>query len=73
MPVIAWAVSRSLCCLMPGTPKKLLKRIGDYGWYFVCQLKKNRRFEGHVLKVYPVATIPGMRLGTMAGGLRYWW
>jgi DDE family transposase len=26
--------------------KKLLKRLGDYGWDFVCQLKKNRRFEG---------------------------
>lgn len=29
--------------------KKLLKRIRDYGWYFVCQLKKNRRFEGRPL------------------------
>ena len=26
--------------------KKLLQRIRDYGWYFVCQLKKNQRFEG---------------------------
>ena len=26
--------------------KKLLKRIRDYGWYFVCQLKKTRVFEG---------------------------
>jgi hypothetical protein len=24
--------------------KKLLKRIRDYGWYFVCRLKKNRSF-----------------------------
>jgi hypothetical protein len=23
------------------------KRIGDYGWYFVCRLKKNHRFHGH--------------------------
>jgi DDE superfamily endonuclease len=23
-----------------------LKRIRDYGWYFVCRLKKNRRFNG---------------------------
>jgi hypothetical protein len=30
----------------------LLKRIGDYGWYFVCQLKKNRRFEGIALHKY---------------------
>ena len=27
--------------------KALLKRIRDYGWYFVCRLKKNRRFNGH--------------------------
>jgi hypothetical protein len=26
--------------------KQLLKRLRDYGWYFVGQLKKNRRFEG---------------------------
>jgi hypothetical protein len=32
--------------------KKLLKRIRDYGWYFVCQLKKNRRFEGVPLSGY---------------------
>jgi putative transposase len=32
--------------------KKLLKRLGDYGWYFVCQLKKNRRFEGRPLVRY---------------------
>lgn len=32
--------------------KKLLKRIRDYGWYFVCQLKKNRRFEGAPLSRY---------------------
>jgi putative transposase len=32
--------------------KALLKRIGDYGWYFVCQLKKNRRFEGIALHKY---------------------
>jgi hypothetical protein len=32
--------------------KKLLKRLRDYGWYFVCQLKKNRRFEGKPLVQY---------------------
>jgi hypothetical protein len=32
--------------------KPLLKRIRDYGWYFVCQLKKNRRFEGQTLCRY---------------------
>jgi hypothetical protein len=30
--------------------KRLLKRLQDYGWYFVCQLKKNRTFEGRPLK-----------------------
>jgi hypothetical protein len=32
--------------------KKLLKRLGDYGWYFICQLKQNRRFEGRPLLRY---------------------
>jgi putative transposase len=32
--------------------QKLLKRLRDYGWYFVCQLKKNRRFEGRPLVRY---------------------
>src|SRR5262245_30456699 len=32
--------------------QKLLKCIRDYGWYFVCQLKKNRRFEGRPLVRY---------------------
>jgi putative transposase len=32
--------------------KKLLKRLHDYGWYFICQLKKNRRFEGQPLVRY---------------------
>lgn len=32
--------------------KQLLKRIRDYGWYFVSQLKKNRRFEGTPLYRY---------------------
>ena len=32
--------------------KALLKRIHDYGWYFVCRLKKNRRFNGQVLRTY---------------------
>jgi hypothetical protein len=30
--------------------RRLLKRIHDYGWYFVCRLKKNRRFNGHALR-----------------------
>ena len=32
--------------------KALLKRISDYGWYFICQLKKNRCFEGVALHKY---------------------
>ncbi len=32
--------------------KALLKRIADYGWYFICQLKKNRCFEGVALHKY---------------------
>lgn len=30
--------------------KALLKRMRDYGWYFVCRLKKNRRFNGQPLR-----------------------
>jgi hypothetical protein len=29
--------------------KHLLKRIRDYGWYFVCRLQKNRHFSGRPL------------------------
>ena len=25
--------------------RRFLKRLRDYGWYFVCRLKKNRRFK----------------------------
>jgi putative transposase len=32
--------------------KTLLKRIRDYGWYFVCRLKKNRRLNGRPLRAY---------------------
>jgi putative transposase len=32
--------------------KRLLKRIRDYGWYFICRLKKNRRFNGRPLRAY---------------------
>jgi Transposase DDE domain len=32
--------------------KALLKRIHDYHWYFVCRLKKNRRFNGQALRTY---------------------
>jgi hypothetical protein len=32
--------------------KALLKRIRDYGWYFICRLKKNRRFNNQPLRAY---------------------
>jgi putative transposase len=32
--------------------KALLKRVRDYGWYFVCRLKKNRRFNGQPLRAH---------------------
>jgi hypothetical protein len=32
--------------------RQLLKRVRDYGWYFVCRLKKNRRCNGQPLRVY---------------------
>jgi putative transposase len=32
--------------------RRLLKRVRDYGWYFVCRLKKNRRFNGQPLRLY---------------------
>jgi hypothetical protein len=32
--------------------KALLKRVRDYGWYFVCRLKKNRRFNGLPFRAY---------------------
>jgi hypothetical protein len=32
--------------------RRLLKRIRDYGWSFVCCLKKSRRFNGQPLRAY---------------------
>jgi hypothetical protein len=32
--------------------KRLLKRIRDYGWYCICRLKKNQRFNGQALRTY---------------------
>jgi putative transposase len=49
--------------------KRLLKRLKDYGWYFVCQLKKNRNFEGmalHAYRPYPY----WHAVGYLAGGLK---
>lgn len=49
--------------------EKILKRIRDYGWYFVCRLKKNRKFESAQLKNYrhqPYWT----ETGYLSGGIR---
>jgi putative transposase len=37
----AWSPSRAL-----------LQRLRDYGWYFICRLKKNRRLNGPPLRAY---------------------
>jgi Transposase DDE domain len=48
--------------------KRLLKRIRDDGWYVVCRLQKNRRFNGHGLRHHrrpPSWT----EIGWLSGGL----
>jgi putative transposase len=49
--------------------KKVLKRIRDYGWYFVCQLKKNRRFEGKPL-VHYLHQPYWQATGRLSGGIK---
>ena len=49
--------------------KKLLKRIRDYGWYFVCQLKKTRVFEGRALRYYRQQPY-WQAVGAVTGGLK---
>jgi putative transposase len=49
--------------------KKLLKRIRDYGWYFVCQLKKNRTFDGQALHAYRHQPY-WQAVGALSGGLK---
>jgi len=49
--------------------KALLKRVRDYGWYFICRLKKNRRFNHQPLRAYhryPYWT----ESGWLSGGLK---
>jgi Transposase DDE domain len=49
--------------------RRLLKRLRDYGWYGVCRLKKNRRFNGHGLRHHrrhPYWT----ETGWLSGGLK---
>jgi hypothetical protein len=49
--------------------KKLLKRIRDYGWYVVCQLKKTRVFEGRALRCYKQQPY-WQAVGSLRGGLK---
>jgi putative transposase len=49
--------------------KALLKRIRDYGWYFVCRLKKNRRFNGHAVRHYRRHPY-WAEIGRLSGGLK---
>jgi len=49
--------------------KALLKRLHDDGWYFVCRLKKNRRFNGQALRTsrrHP----DWAEIGRLTGGLK---
>ena len=49
--------------------KAVLKRIRDYGWYFVCQLKKNRQFASMPLHRY-LHQPYWHAVGTLSGGLK---
>jgi putative transposase len=49
--------------------RPLLKRIRDYGWYFVCRLKKNRRFNGHAVRHHRQHPY-GAEVGWLSGGLK---
>jgi putative transposase len=49
--------------------KPLLKRLRDYSWYFVCRLKKNRRFNGQAVRAYRRHPYWADR-GWLSGGLK---
>jgi Transposase DDE domain len=49
--------------------KRLLKRLKDYGWYFVCQLKKHRTLDGVALHAYRQHPY-GHAVGHLSGGLK---
>jgi hypothetical protein len=49
--------------------KRLLKRLQDYGWYFVCQLKKNRTLDGVALHAYHQHPY-WHAVGYLSGGLK---
>jgi hypothetical protein len=48
---------------------RLLKRIRDYGWYFVCQLKKNRTLDGVAFAAYRQQPY-WHAIGELSGGLQ---
>jgi hypothetical protein len=56
LELLSYARNRLRCCpddvLFDAwyPSRALLKRIRDDGWYFVCRLKKNRRFNGHAVR-----------------------
>ena len=45
----------------------VLKRIRDDGWYFVCRLKQNRRFNGQAVRAYRRHP-SGADIGRLTGG-----
>jgi len=49
--------------------RALLKRIRDYGWYFVCRLKKNRRFNSHAVRHHRHHPY-WAEIGWLSGGLK---
>jgi Transposase DDE domain len=49
--------------------KPVLKRLRDYGWYFVCQVKKNRLFEGKPLRDYQRQPY-WQAVGKLSGGIK---
>jgi DDE family transposase len=48
--------------------RALLKRSQDYGWYFVCRLKKHRRFNGQAVR-HQRRHPDGAEIGWLSGGL----
>jgi putative transposase len=49
--------------------KAILKRLRDYGWYFVCRVKKNRRFNGHAVRHHRRHPY-WAEIGRLSGGLK---
>jgi putative transposase len=49
--------------------KALLKRLRNYGWYFICRLKKNRRFNGQAVRQHRRHPY-WAEVGWLSGGLK---